>query len=140
MPEINTLSEARQNLIDGLQMKIIPDLKCRRFGYQYPFFFVKLSSSDVHRMITEMDTSTVQFGVFINELKREFYRDPEKSLLTILWGLFWWPAVDRIWPLQCFQVHGINEDPDEKELYLLARTGPDEWVGVQTKVNYSQNE
>jgi hypothetical protein len=136
-----TPAECREQLIDGLMKTIVPGLKCRLWGYMYPFNFIKLSSSDVHRIVTEMDTSTVQFGRFVNDIRKEFYMErSERDLVEIMWNLFWWPAVDNVWPLQCFEIRHTFGDEPVNDLYLLARTGPDEWVGLQTKINYAPIE
>lgn len=134
-----TPQECRSKLIDTIQNEIIGNLKYRFNGYAYPFFFVKLDSRTVYRMVSDMACSTTSFGATLNEMRREFYMNrSEKGLIDVLWNAFWWPAVDSIWPLQCFSV--VTEEDGVNGLYLLARTGPDEWVGVQTKQNFNQTE
>jgi len=133
-----TPEELRQQLVDILQKEIVPGLAFRKYGYKYPFEFVTLTSRAVCDMITNQDCSTDLFGKIINELGKEFYTSGnERALVETLRGAFWWPAVDRVWPLQCFQTpahgdEGKNDHGDNvNAIYLLARTGPDEWIGLK---------
>lgn len=131
---INPISQHRENLISVLMNEIIDQLPCRMHGYEFPFHFVKLSSSDVHSMVTEMETSTALFGDVIACMRNDLYGKPFNEMIDAMNNAFWLPAVQRIWPLQCFEVH--RDSGAFRLLYLLARTSPDEWVGLQTQVCY----
>jgi len=142
-----TPEKLRQQLIDVLQKEICPVLKFRKYGYTYPFEFITLNSRDVTAMVVDLHTSTDLFGRLINDFRKEFFmQNSERALVDHLWNAFWWPAVDKVWPLQCFQLpacgdEGKNDHDDAvNRLYLLARTGPDEWIGLTTFINYAPIE
>lgn len=135
MPTKKTPEQHRSDLIDVILTKICPGLKYRRYGYAFEIEFAKLDSRDVVTFITDHHTETDRFGRLLNDLKKEFFmKAEEKALVHDLWNAFWWPAVDKVWPLQCFEVP--TNDEGVNRLYLLARTAPDEWVGVTTRVCY----
>lgn len=132
-----TPTECRAQLIDAIMNEIVPGLKFRKYGYAYPIFFIKLTSEDIKKMVTVMDCETDRFGKLINDIRKEFYMNrSERDLVERLWNVFWWPAVEGIWPLQCYEVRTGKDY--ESHLYLLARTSDDEWVGVETKVCYAE--
>lgn len=138
-----TPEEFRQQLIDILQKEICPGPKFTKNGYAYDLIFVKLSSREVCAMITDEHISTDSFGKLINEWRRDTYRKESMAYIEKMWNAYWWPAVERVWPLQCFQMpapgdEGKNDRNDVVNvLYMLARTGPDEWIGVKTFINYT---
>lgn len=130
-----TPAELRDQLIHVLQFEIIPTLKYYRNDACFPFYFAKLSKADIVKLVTEMDCTTDRFGKIRNEMLQPF-TTPKKDwpLVNKMNHVFWWPAVDRIWPLQCFEVKTPTEHVND--IYILARTGPDEWIGLQSKVCY----
>lgn len=140
---IKTAKELRQQLIDVLQNEIVPGLKFRKYGYQYPFEFVTLNSRDVCTMVTDQHTSTDLFGKLVRDFRNEVVNRKELDLFESFYSVFWWPAVDKVWPLQCFHVPASGDDGKNDRndivdiLYLLARTAPDEWIGVKTFINYT---
>jgi hypothetical protein len=141
-----TPEELRQQLIAVLQNEIVPGLKFAKNGHKYDMKFVTLTSRDVCTMITDQHTSTDLFGKLINELRRDIFSHGARVYVEKLHAAFWWPAVDKVWPLQCFQLPATGDDGKNDRndvvnvLYMLARTGPDEWIGVTTFINYTPTE
>jgi hypothetical protein len=130
-----TPAEQRIELIDGLMRDIIPNLKYKYNGHEFPLHFVKLGPSEIIKIVVELSSDTDRFGLLRNNWLKEFFvRPSEKDLINKFNNLFWWPAVDGVWVLQCYEVK--NTTTHINDLYMLARIGPDEWVGVQTKRCY----
>lgn len=130
-----TLSELRLQLIDTLMVDIVPALKYKFNDNEFPLFFAKLNAQDVCRIITDLNSETDRFGKIRNEWLKQFLRGPERELINKLNDVIWWPMVDGVWTTHCFEVKNPTT-PHINDLYILVKTGPDEWVGLHSKRCY----
>jgi hypothetical protein len=101
--------------------EVIPKLAHKFNGYAFPYEKVKLSLDDFLVLTLHRKTTTHMFGYDFNQQNKEFWLRDEKGLINNLRNAFWWPAVENLWELQCFQA-----DTDKEglmDVYYLVRIG-----------------